>query len=94
MIRRGLFFLLLGWVVWAGPVAAQKPTPPPTPVKPPVPPTPTAPTRLAPTPTATVTVPAILLPTTGTARWSGWVGLAALALADLGVLYAIRRRQA
>ena len=72
----------------------QKPTPPPTPVKPPVPPTPTAPTRLAPTPTATVTVPAILLPTTGTARWSGWVGLAALALADLGVLYAIRRRQA
>ena len=56
MIRRGLFFLLLGWVVWAGPVAAQKPTPPPTPVpnapSPPVAPS-AAPTKAPEPPTPT-----------------------------------------
>ncbi|MFN2243641.1 MAG: hypothetical protein ACK2U2_15215, partial [Anaerolineae bacterium] len=66
MTRRLLTLLLLGLVVWAVPVAAQKPTPPPTPApvveapaeptKAPEPPTPTS----EPLPTAT---PEALLPT-------------------------------
>ncbi len=74
-MRRLLALLLLGLAVWAAPVAAQKPTPPPTPapVAPPVekvpaeppkapePPTPTS----EPLPTAT---PEALLPT-ATAVW-------------------------
>ena len=70
-MRRLLALLLLGLVVWAGPVAAQKPTPPPTPApvvevpaeptKAPEPPTPTP----EPLPTAT---PEALLPT-ATAVW-------------------------
>ncbi len=71
MIRRITVFLLLGLVVWAAPVAAQKPTPPPTPapVAPPVveptkvpePPTPTS----EPLPSATPEA----LPPTATAVW-------------------------
>ncbi len=72
MMRRLAALLLLGLVVWAVPVAAQKPTPPPTPVPPvvetaaaptkaPEPPTPTA----EPLPTATPEA----LPPTATAVW-------------------------
>jgi len=71
-MRRLLTLLLLGLVVWAAPVAAQKPTPPPTPApvveapvveptKAPEPPTPTPEPLPAATPQA--------LPPTATAVW-------------------------
>jgi hypothetical protein len=75
VMRRLLVLLLLGLVMWAAPVAAQKPTPPPTPapVTPPVVEVPAEPTKAPEPPTPTpeplpTATPEALLPT-ATAVW-------------------------
>jgi len=75
VMRRVLALLVLGLVVWAAPVAAQKPTPPPTPapVAPPVEEPSAAPTKapepLTPTPEPLPTATPEALPSTATAVW-------------------------
>ena len=75
MMRRVLALLVLGMVVWATPVAAQKPTPPPTPapVAPPVVEPSAAPTKAPEPPTPTMgpllTATPVALPPTATAAW-------------------------